>query len=242
LVRKHPTKPAKWILTIVFKGRGTHHAIEKGEDGNLAINGKTYGEPAATLENLVTELKRKPKGWPVLLTKIVKADGSTMAVDEWTESSSSGGTSAPTSRDAGSSKAVGGGTGMTAKAGTSGPKWIHGSISKADAEALISKKTGGAFTAGTFLFRKRAGKPGYVPGFRQSRPRTHRPTDTPISTGAPLLIFSSTRSLEPPPPRLRGARPVSNSVLPISVRILLPTELKCGENSHHRDHSVASPP
>ena len=60
---------AKRILSVVYKGKPTHHAIRaNSETGVLEINTKTYGKQTRSLIGIILHLASAPKGWPVTLT------------------------------------------------------------------------------------------------------------------------------------------------------------------------------
>ena len=48
----------KRVLSVVYKGQPTHHAIKPGEDGNLQLNNRTYGKPTTSLK----EVRRRERG------------------------------------------------------------------------------------------------------------------------------------------------------------------------------------
>ena len=39
----------KRVLSVVYKGAGTHHAIKPNEEGNLTLNKRVYGEGSKSL-------------------------------------------------------------------------------------------------------------------------------------------------------------------------------------------------
>lgn len=186
-VRPHPNQTDAFIVSVMFKGKPTHHKSEKGEDGFFVINGKQLGPKATTIEQLVAALATKPKGWPVNFAEIVKPDGSSVPFS----SASGGGGGNPEKKN----KAIpaapsGGGSG-----GGKGPMWLHGTISKDKADSLLDKATDGDFTTGTFLFRKRAGgKPGFVLSVRRTRQKKQlqsNPSFNCLSLFLPLILSSS---------------------------------------------------
>ena len=186
-VRPHPNQTDAFIVSIMFKGKPTHHKSEKGEDGFFVINGKQLGPKATTIEQLVAALATKPKGWPVNFAEIVKPDGSSVPFS----SASGGGGGKPEKKN----KAIpaapsGGGSG-----GGKGPMWLHGTISKDKADSLLDKATDGDFTTGTFLFRKRAGgKPGFVLSVRRTRQKKQLQSNSSfnrLSLFLPLILSSS---------------------------------------------------
>eukprot|EP00037_Helgoeca_nana_P020524 m.203988 g.203988 ORF g.203988 m.203988 type:complete len:550 (-) comp25299_c0_seq3:1931-3580(-) len=63
----------EFVLTVVFKGKPTHHSIKRDEAGVLCVNNKPHGGKT-TLEELIEYLGQKRKGWPVALDKPVAKD------------------------------------------------------------------------------------------------------------------------------------------------------------------------
>jgi hypothetical protein len=62
--------PGEWVLSVAYKGRPTHHLINKTEDGLLKINKKDYGNTWNTISDLVATLSQPQgsvQGWPVPL-------------------------------------------------------------------------------------------------------------------------------------------------------------------------------
>ena len=54
------------MLSVVFKGKPTHHLVSTNEEGQLQVNKKTFGGHTS-IESLVTALGTKQPGWPVAL-------------------------------------------------------------------------------------------------------------------------------------------------------------------------------
>ena len=73
LVWERPSAPAAYALTVVYKGKPSHHAISKGSNGIFAVNKKPFvtGEAAKSLFGVVTALQGKVKGWPVPLATAI---------------------------------------------------------------------------------------------------------------------------------------------------------------------------
>eukprot|EP00041_Stephanoeca_diplocostata_P004640 m.48360 g.48360 ORF g.48360 m.48360 type:complete len:296 (+) comp15259_c0_seq3:355-1242(+) len=70
LVRPRPQKDGDYIISVVFKGKPTHHLATpggSGSGGELIVNKTTFGE--STIEGLVQKLAKKQPGWPAPLTK-----------------------------------------------------------------------------------------------------------------------------------------------------------------------------
>ena len=64
-------KPGKQFLSVVYKGKPTHHRIEDS-DGVLTLNKKKYGTtPSSNVPDLIATLSKKCKGWPVVLIAAV---------------------------------------------------------------------------------------------------------------------------------------------------------------------------
>eukprot|EP00038_Savillea_parva_P028596 m.65998 g.65998 ORF g.65998 m.65998 type:complete len:604 (-) comp8329_c0_seq1:177-1988(-) len=90
------TADGEYILSVVFKGKPTHHAIKANDDGILCINGKPHGK-TNDIEKLVGFLDRKRPGWPVALDKPVAATTSSNDTDaNATPAAAGGNTSTPT--------------------------------------------------------------------------------------------------------------------------------------------------
>ena len=57
-----------YILSLAYRGKGTHHSIKKREDGVYTVNGKAYGAPTS-LARLIKLLSKPCEGWPCVLTE-----------------------------------------------------------------------------------------------------------------------------------------------------------------------------
>jgi len=85
LVRRRPAKGGgvvedEFVLTVVFKGKPTHHGIKRDETGAMCVNGKPHGAKTS-VEDLIGFLDRKRKGWPVALDKPVAASTTTAVAE-----------------------------------------------------------------------------------------------------------------------------------------------------------------
>jgi hypothetical protein len=66
-VRERGADSGEYVLCVVYKNKFTHHLIKKAPDGNLAVNGKQYGQHTS-IEQLVGNLRQPGvPGWPVRL-------------------------------------------------------------------------------------------------------------------------------------------------------------------------------
>jgi hypothetical protein len=135
LIRKH-TVAGEYVLTVTFKSKVTHHRIKPDESGNLTVNGKSYGTPATSLEELVPQLAADPPpaGWPVRLAQPFPAGSASAAAAP----DSAGSESPP-----------------------DGPEhiknikaWVHEAMSNTKSEALFTA-AGKATVDGTFMVRRR---------------------------------------------------------------------------------------
>ena len=69
VIRERNT-PDEWVLSVAYKGRPTHHLINKTADGLLNINKKDYGNTWHTITDLVATLSQPEgsvPGWPIPL-------------------------------------------------------------------------------------------------------------------------------------------------------------------------------
>lgn len=67
-VRQRPGQPGEYVLALNFKGKATHHLIQRDAQNRYVINGKSYGDHT-DLQSLIETLKDPAvKGWPVPLT------------------------------------------------------------------------------------------------------------------------------------------------------------------------------
>lgn len=112
---------------------------------------------------MVKALVAKPKGWPVQMQEAVSASGEITDVLTGSHKGSVGATVAQTAKPAASS---------SGKPGT--PSWLHGDdLTKEAASDMLSVATDGELTSGTFLVRKRYGKPGFVLSVCYKQQATH---------------------------------------------------------------------
>lgn len=40
------------VLGLIYRGRPTHHLIQPGADGNLTVNGKVWGTPTTSMQEV----------------------------------------------------------------------------------------------------------------------------------------------------------------------------------------------
>jgi len=142
LVRKHK-EAGKYVLSIGFKGKATHHICSKNDADIYTVNTKDYGGSQKNIAQLIKYLKTKPPGWPVKFADYVPVDGA----------------ASPTKP-----KAAGGSSGTKKKVsgkGSASPGWLHGAINKEAAEELLGKDPNPNKT-GRFLVRKKVQKGQYV--------------------------------------------------------------------------------
>ncbi|EDQ84906.1 uncharacterized protein MONBRDRAFT_29769 [Monosiga brevicollis MX1] len=73
LVRIRPGHPEDYVLAVVFKGRPTHHLVQKGVDGMFTVNKKSFG-PARSISEVVAlfQTDTLPPNWPVKLASFVR--------------------------------------------------------------------------------------------------------------------------------------------------------------------------
>jgi len=98
------------VLSVVYKGKGTHHLIRPGENGFLLVNKKQYGE-SRTIEELVETLRGSCKGWPVRLTTFPSNNKSN---EEASENSEGG-------------------------ENVDDPEWLHNEITREEAEGIVKE-------------------------------------------------------------------------------------------------------
>lgn len=67
LVREAKDKKNTYILTVIFRGMGTHHEISTDSDGIYLIDNKNIDSPKS-IHQLIVALSQKRSDWPVPLT------------------------------------------------------------------------------------------------------------------------------------------------------------------------------
>ncbi len=125
LVRPRPGTPAEYVLSVVFKGKATHHLIQPAPDGVLQINRKTLGA-FRTLDALVAGLRNPdslPQGWPVPLAFPVAPAGAPAAAP-----------SAPSAAPAAAAAPATASEPQYATVKKPGRPWFHGDLSREDAD------------------------------------------------------------------------------------------------------------
>jgi hypothetical protein len=65
MVREHTPAEGVYAMSVVYKGKATHHKIRAAEGTNAKIN--TAETPATSIDELVEHLREKRKYWPVPL-------------------------------------------------------------------------------------------------------------------------------------------------------------------------------
>ena len=86
LIRAEGDSVTNYLLSVVYKGAATHHAlVQWDEDVEYTINGKTTGG-AMSIPEAVQYLRNKRPGWPVPLTVHVINTGETAATEPATAS------------------------------------------------------------------------------------------------------------------------------------------------------------
>lgn len=128
LVRCKGGSTNDFVLSVIYKGTPTHHALVRESEGaEFTLNKQPTGE--TSLEGVLAAYREKKPKWPVPLTDIVR----------------------PISSGAAASQAP------SAQSQASGNfKFLHKSASKADAEALLLADDG-ASKPGKFLIRTKGG-------------------------------------------------------------------------------------
>lgn len=54
-----PDYPKDFVLSVVYRGKATHHLITPGSDGFMTINRKTFGDPVMTMKEVCVETDRE---------------------------------------------------------------------------------------------------------------------------------------------------------------------------------------
>eukprot|EP00045_Choanoeca_perplexa_P022004 m.8095 g.8095 ORF g.8095 m.8095 type:complete len:300 (+) comp9035_c0_seq2:78-977(+) len=81
LLRQRGEKEDEYVLGVVFRGRPTHHLVNKDAEGKILINKRAFGEHYTVRDAIVALTKPKVPGWPVQLIEGVGKDGQTVAAD-----------------------------------------------------------------------------------------------------------------------------------------------------------------
>jgi len=149
LVRTRDGKPGEFVMCVVFKNKPTHHLITPNAEGLLTVNKRSFAG-AKKITELVNALRKKQPGWPVALVKPIKNPAA----------KKTSGKSASPKKAAGSIKKKKSGTLEKKKSKSKSlkkkkPIWLHGDISKEDADEVITKA---GLDDGRYLVRSRAGK------------------------------------------------------------------------------------
>lgn len=170
LVRARPKHVGQYLLTLVFRGRATHHLLVKSPDSQCwTINKKQFGS-CQMLTEVVSLLREPVAGWPVVLsTEISNPDPSESSEVTTTdiEESSTGDSSADgvpqtvdtTTPDIANTSNLD--EIVSVDSTNEDQPYFHGQISRDESEAIIrqyaSVNKGGSID-GLWLVRQRAGK------------------------------------------------------------------------------------
>jgi hypothetical protein len=163
LFRPKKGAPTSHILSVIYKGNPTHHAVTCNAPGTeLSLNKSPTG--TTTLADLHEYLKTKNPKWPVPLKEGVPSGSgggggnSTVPTSATAPAAAVAALSAPSSA---LSSAPSDGNGL----------YFHEGLSKADADALLLAD-GGAGKSGKFLFRGKANK-GFISVIYKGKPTHH---------------------------------------------------------------------
>eukprot|EP00041_Stephanoeca_diplocostata_P017358 m.348471 g.348471 ORF g.348471 m.348471 type:complete len:626 (-) comp20674_c0_seq1:101-1978(-) len=105
------TRGNDYVLSVVYKGRPTHHLVARDDEDKLCVNKKRFGTSASNIEDLIAALSKPAKGWPVMLTTYPRAPAA-----------------AATSADEDAAPSE----------GSDNPAWMHGPLSREETEALVN--------------------------------------------------------------------------------------------------------
>jgi len=144
LIRQH-TSPTEFVISVIYKGKATHHLCVANPDEESTINKKSTGVKG--IEATINKIKNRQPFWPVPLTNFVPGPDSSdkhQNVSPVRPVASKPKLSAPTGSSGGTNRQ------STTKKGP--PRWLHPEMGKPEAEELL--KQGGAVPDGKFLVRK----------------------------------------------------------------------------------------
>jgi len=131
MVREHTPDEGVYAMSVVYKGKPTHHKIRAPKGGKAKIN--TAETPAETLDELVEHLREKRKYWPVPLKDHVKQSKTRGSIKRRKSSSK---------KKKGSVKSKG----AASKAGDDSKQlWLHPKLHNDDAGELLVGKPDGHF-------------------------------------------------------------------------------------------------
>lgn len=115
------------VLSIGYKGKPTHHLIDKNEAGVYGVNGKLFGlseDKATSAKNVLLHLSQSPPGWPAPFKVVVTPDGSTKKASE-------------VFGDKGNDET------HKKKASSTSKPWLHSGVNKEKADQLLDGKSNG---------------------------------------------------------------------------------------------------
>ena len=78
LVRERPGAEGEYVLSLIYKGKPTHHLMKTDDNGHVSINRKVVGLPAPTTLGAAIKLvtaEAVPPGWPLRLISFPPRDG-----------------------------------------------------------------------------------------------------------------------------------------------------------------------
>ena len=139
MVWKRDDKPNQWAMTVVYKGKQTHHLIAQDDDTKkMTVGKKSYGD-FDSLEGLIEGLRGSVPGWPVPLKDYVAraASGAKLTLsgvttqETTTDSVSLSGTtttSSSTDRSLGSFANLDEIVRLSDAAGRGSPQWCHDAL------------------------------------------------------------------------------------------------------------------
>lgn len=139
-----------YVLSVVFKGKPTHHALMTDPStGRWTINKTQFATKHSDLFALITELGKKGamQGWPVVLNPGVPVPQGEKGPDMLPIAEGAG--KGKFNADAGGDRRP-----LSGAVGGTGSDWLHGSIGKADAKALVAGKKNGTFLVWEFRLEK----------------------------------------------------------------------------------------
>ena len=138
LIRRKGTSENDFFISVIYKGKPTHHALSREDEGSeFTLNKNPTGQ--MTLEDCVEHFRSKRPKWPVPLTEGVPSSGG----------GGGGGSAAkPAAKPAAKAAPSKGSSGGGGK-----QPWLH-NIKKPESEELLLAD-GGEDAAGKFLIRRK---------------------------------------------------------------------------------------
>ena len=151
LIRKRDA-PGEYVLSVIYKGKPTHHLCATNASGNILISKKDFCKTNDILK--VAERLSSvplPPGWPVQLTISCNVDGSQ---SDATERKAGPAPSVDADKPAANTAAPKKPSVRKSKSASSGTEWLHTTgYTKDAAGALLTKESSGA--DGAFFLRPR---------------------------------------------------------------------------------------